>query len=278
LSEHLVTDVSNQKKNERAMESKEPKVSCLMVTANRPQLCRRAVRCYNNQSYTNKELVVVDDGEVDLSGVLASVPDQELTYVRLNRNPSNVLGRLRNISLDYASGSYVAQWDDDDWYHPDRLKRQAEVLTQGYEACTLAATLMHVDEPNYFEHPYAGFLTEGVPGTIMHLNDHSVTYPEVERGEDTEYLDAWRSRKYAELPPSTMHLFIRCYHGSNTWEMGHFLRRVRNSPADLLSYFWHKTLRHDLFAHPRFQLSEDAKRAFRMYLEDSYTTGIFSPG
>jgi glycosyltransferase involved in cell wall biosynthesis len=246
-----------------------------MVTADRPQLCKRAVLCYNHQQYPNKELVVVDDGETDLEPILADVPSEELRYVRLSRNPSNVLGKLRNIALDNASGEYVAQWDDDDWYHPERLDRQAATLDEGYDACTLHATLMHVNRPGYFDHPYAGALPQGVPGTIMHVNDHSVAYPELRKGEDTAYLDAWRRRRYVELPDSNMHLFIRCYHGHNTWGADHFLRRVRNSPGDALSYVWHKAIRHDLFSHPRFKLSDDARRAFNMYLEDSYVAGIF---
>jgi len=252
-----------------------PRISCLMVTANRPQFCRRAVLCYNHQTYTNKELVVLDDGAVDLENVLADVPSRELTYVRLKADPRNVLGRLRNLALEQAEGTYAAQWDDDDWYHPSRLERQVAALEDGYDACTLAATLMHINTPQYFDHPYAGFLSEGVPGTIMHVNDGSVMYPEVVKGEDTTYLDAWRKRRYIELPASAMHLFIRCYHGANTWNADHFLRRLRNSPRDFLTYIWHNHFRHDPYSHRRFQLSEDAATAFQMYLDDSNTAGIF---
>ncbi|GMQ81657.1 MAG: hypothetical protein BMS9Abin05_1091 [Rhodothermia bacterium] len=248
-----------------------------MVTANRPQLCKRAVRCFNRQSHKNKELVVVDDGDIDLGKILADVPAPELTYLKIKHNPSNVLGRLRNIALEHASGKFVAQWDDDDWYHPDRLKHQVAALMKGYDACIMAATLMHVDTPEYFDHPYAGYLSDGVPGTIMHRNDSLIFYPELRRGEDSEYLDRWKERRHIKLPPSTMHLFIRCYHGQNTWELGHFLRRGRNSPLDLLSYFWFKIVRDDLFSHRRFQLSAMSKQSYDMYLEDSYAVGIFQP-
>src|SRR5262245_50450534 len=98
-----------------------PKVSCVMVTANRKALCRRAVRCFERQSYPNRELVVVDDGEQDLSEVLYSLSDRHVIYRRISPSADNVLGRLRNLALETATGTVIAQWDDDDWYHPERL-------------------------------------------------------------------------------------------------------------------------------------------------------------
>src|SRR5699024_3431283 len=80
-----------------------PKVSCLTVTANRRNLIRRAVRCFQNQSYPNKELVVIDDGEEDLEEVLQILPSGDLNYIKLTSQPGNTLGKLRNRSLEERS-------------------------------------------------------------------------------------------------------------------------------------------------------------------------------
>jgi len=64
-------------------------------------------------------------------------------------------------------------------------------------------------------------------------------------------------------------LFLRAYHGSNTWEKDHFKRRIRNSPSALLQYIWNAVIKNDLFGHPRFQLSDKAAEAFKQYLEQS---------
>ena len=229
-----------------------PTVSCLMVTANRRRLCRRAIRCYNRQTYPNRELVVVDDGEQDLTPALTAVPEQELRYVELPSNEDYVLGHLRNVALDAASGELCAQWDDDDWYHPERLERQAQVLQDGNDACCLRGTLMHVDSPRYVDHPYIGYLDDGVPGTILHRRDPDIRYPEMRRAEDTAYLQEWRARRYALLPKSETHLFIRCYHGENTWEKDHFLTRIRNTIPDAIAYVWCQFVWDDIFRHPRF--------------------------
>ncbi len=246
-----------------------------MVTADRPRFCRRAVRCYLRQTYANKELVVLDDGTADLEPILADVPASELTYIRIPQERENVLGRLRNIALSHTSGEYIAQWDDDDWYHPERLEHQVAVLAAGYEACSLQGTLMHLDTEAYFRHPYVGLLKHGIPGSIVHRRSESVRYPEVGRGEDTVFLHQWKRARYHTLSPAYVHLYIRCFHGNNTWDIDHFLRRLRNTFPDLLLYGWHAFIRKDLFAHPRFQLDPEALKTFRMYVEDSLELGIF---
>lgn len=253
-----------------------PKVSCLMVTANRRRFCRRSVRCYNRQTYPNRELIVVDDGEQDLTPVLEEVPEEELTHVQLPSDKDHVLGQLRNVALNVASGELRAQWDDDDWYHPKRIKRQVEVMRKGHDACCLHGTLMHVDSPKFVDQPYIGCLPDGVPGTIMHRRDPDVRYPEMRREEDTVYLDEWRQKRYAVLPHSDTHLFIRCFHGRNTWEKNHFLRRIRNTFRDAIAYVWYRYACGDLFQHPRFQLSEKDRQAFGLYLEDSNSLDLLT--
>lgn len=251
------------------------KVSCLMVTANRKNLAKRAVKCFQNQSYTNKELVIVDDGDEDYSSILQDISPHEIKYVKLEKEPDFVLGKLRNISLTKATGDYFIQWDDDDWYHPDRIKIQAEILNQGYDACCLSSTLMHLSTPRFMEHPYIGTLPDGVPGSIMHRRNPEIQYPETPRAEDDVFLKKWMKLNYYKLDDAYNYLFLRAYHGENTWEQKHFKRRMFNSPWATIQYFWYSVIRNDLFAHPKFQLSSKAKQAFKQYMRESRELDLF---
>lgn len=253
-----------------------PKVSCLTVTANRKYLMQRAIQCFQNQTYPNKELVIVDDGEQDLDDLLTELPSEEVRYVKLENKPENTLGKLRNRSLEEANGEFLVQWDDDDWYHPERISIQAQTLLDGNDACCLSGALMHLDEEPYMQHPYVGYLPDGIPGSIMHRADGNIRYPHTRRAEDTVYLKEWMDRRYVQLPDHYSHLFIRCYHGANTWEKTHFLRRIRNNPKDAVLYFWYKILKGNLFDHPRFDLTNIQREAFSMYLEDSRELDLFS--
>lgn len=246
-----------------------------MVTADRRHLMKRAVKCFNFQTYSNKELVVVDDGKQDLTEALKEVTDKQLTYIKLSPSEDNTLGKLRNVSLQKASGDFLIQWDDDDWYHPDRIKIQAEYLMQGYDACCLSGALMHLDTPQFMHHPYVGNLPEGIPGSIMHRNDPSVTYPHTRRAEDTVFLKEWMQKNYLQLPDQYSYLFIRCYHGNNTWEQDHFIRRIRNSPFKYMQYGWYKYVKNNVYELPVFRLSPDAQESFQLYLEHSRSLNLF---
>ena len=252
------------------------KVSCVMVTADRIKLCARSVWCYQQQTYSNKELVVLDNGNESMAALLKQLPADEVRYKKINRTPDLVLGDLRNTALNMATGSLIIpQWDDDDWYHPQRIQRQVEILEQGHDACALAGTLMHVNQHPFTDRPYIGLLRNGVPPTIMHRRDDTIRYPSLPRTEDTVYVNAWLKKSYVQLPEEASYLYIRAFHGANTWEVDHFLRRMRNTPTDSLRFAWYKYVRRNLFAHPRFQLTAEMQAAFAQYIEDSRRLEIF---
>ncbi len=252
-----------------------PLVTCIMITANRGHLVHRSAQCFASQSYPNKELLVIDDGNEDLEPILARYAPGQFRYIKIQKKDGQNLGYLRNLGLDEAKGDYIAQWDDDDWYHPDRLALQLSVLEGGSDACCLQGTLMHLNVEPYLEHPYVGILPNGVPGTIVHRNNPEARYPLEPRGEDTTFLDFWMKHRYHMLPKDHSYLFIRCFHGNNTWEQVHFTRRIRNNFRDTLGYFWHANVRRDLFRHRRFQLSDKERQSFEKYFAESRALGLF---
>jgi glycosyltransferase involved in cell wall biosynthesis len=249
-----------------------------MVTADRPDLCKRAIKSYLGQTFTNKELVVLDNGKTPMQALLEDVPNTEIRYEHVQNNESTTIGELRNRSLEMVTGDVVVpQWDDDDWSAPERLDIQYDALSKNSaDAVTLYATLMHVDDPDFFNHPFYGLLKGGVPPTVMHLRDDSVRFPELRRTSDTHYKNVWRSRKYLILGMRDAHLHLRYFHGKNLWERDHFLRRMRNTPSDLIAYGWWKFVRGNLLKHPRFRISGDAQAAFDTYMRDSLSCGLFS--
>lgn len=245
-----------------------------MVTANRKKLAQRAIQCFLKQTYPNKELVIIDDGEEDYSILLTDIPKRDVTYLKLEKNADAVLGKLRNIALETAKGDFLIQWDDDDWYHPDRIQIQADYLQQGYDACCLSSSLMHLDDPEYLNLPFIGKLPDGIPGSIMHRRNDQIRYPEYKKAEDTVYLKDWMKLGYGKLPEEYAYLFIRCYHGTNTWEKSHFKRRIKNSFPKWLAFNWYKYVVRNLSAHPKFKLDDVTSDAFKDYIKASKELGL----
>jgi len=255
-----------------------PLVSCIMVTADRGALAARAVRCFARQTHPHRELVVLDDGREEIGPVLAAhAGGAPVRHVRLDPEaPRLTLGALRNRALAEARGELVAQWDDDDWHHPERLAAQVRALGDG-DACVLAGTLVHVDSGAWRDHPFTGRLAGGVPGTILHRRAGAPPYPDVSRAEDTAFRDHYSRRGRLRTLAGSEHLFIRCFHGANTWGRGHFLRRLRNCPRQLAAYLWWAVLRRDIFRHPGFRLGEEARQSRELYLRDSAELGLIGP-
>lgn len=110
----------------------QPLVSCIMPTYNRRRFVPQAIRYFLRQEYEHKELIVIDDGTDAVNDLIPDIPS--IKYYRLNHKLT--LGAKLNLACKYASGSIIANWDDDDWYAPRRLAYQVNtLLTEKKELC-----------------------------------------------------------------------------------------------------------------------------------------------
>jgi glycosyltransferase involved in cell wall biosynthesis len=229
-------------------------VSCLMVTRNRAAIARRAVECFAAQTWTSKELVIIDDGDEDYAPMLAPFLEQghHIRYVSA-RGPRLRLGALRNVAIDHARGPWCIQWDDDEWYHPERITTQMNAAN-GATTVALRWTLVSVASPTRGELSFRADAGVATPGTVLHRRN-AARYPDLARGEDSEFLLALRrSGGLQVLGREASHLFIRCFHGANTWDEQHFLRRLHRRPVDWPSYAAARWLHGDLRRHRAFDL------------------------
>ena len=115
----------------------EPLVSVIVTTYNRADLLCETLDSILNQTYTNFELIVVDDGSVDhTEEVVKKYDDSRLQYIKTDNwgGPA----RPRNIGINKAKGKYIAFCDDDDLWLPEKLERQEKILQNN--SCGLCFT------------------------------------------------------------------------------------------------------------------------------------------
>lgn len=93
-----------------------PMVSCILVTRNRAPFVAQALKYFRAQTYPNRELIVVDDGE---SSVASMCADSDVVYLRMN-HPTPT-GEKLNIGIEHARGRILQKLDDDDYYGPEFL-------------------------------------------------------------------------------------------------------------------------------------------------------------
>jgi glycosyltransferase involved in cell wall biosynthesis len=92
-----------------------PLVSVIIATRDRPRLLSIALRCFAAQTHENRELIVVDDGDVAPVDQ-AAVDAVSGTLVRVK--PGTPLGVKLNEGARLARGVFCQKMDDDDWYSP----------------------------------------------------------------------------------------------------------------------------------------------------------------
>jgi len=108
----------------------DPKLSILMLSYNRPQLIGRAIASARAQTFTDWELIIVQDGANPHTAELLEewlAREPRIRYFR--RGTVGSIAEASNYGLERARGEYVAILDDDDaWCDPEKLARQIEFL------------------------------------------------------------------------------------------------------------------------------------------------------
>ena len=111
-----------------------PTVSVIIPTYNRSHLVTEAVDSVLGQSYTDFELLVVDDGSTDASTArLAKYGDRLHLYHQENRGAS----AARNAGIRHAQGRYISFLDSDDLWLKGKLRAQMDLVGRdpGVKVC-----------------------------------------------------------------------------------------------------------------------------------------------
>ncbi len=107
----------------------QPLVSVVIATRDRPRLLAVALGCYQRQTYPNRELVVVDDGEA------APADESAIAAVggRLIRVEAGTpLGTKLNHGARAANGLFCQKMDDDDWYAPSFVETMVRSVHESW--------------------------------------------------------------------------------------------------------------------------------------------------
>lgn len=120
----------------------EPKVSTIVAVYNGAATIVRALASIFAQTFTDNEIVVVNDGSTDDTAVILSrYGDQIRTVSQPNRGVSGA----RNAGVRASSGEYIAFLDDDDEWMPERLALGVPLLDHDPQCVLAYARAVKVD-------------------------------------------------------------------------------------------------------------------------------------
>lgn len=103
--------------------NKSPLVSVLMPVYNGEKYLHEAIDSILNQSYTNYEFIIINDGSTDnTEKIILSYNDPRIIYVKNEKNLRLI--KTLNKGIDLAKGEYIARMDADDISMPNRFEKQ----------------------------------------------------------------------------------------------------------------------------------------------------------
>lgn len=127
------------------LNSSQPLVTIALPCYNHSNFIKNAIKSLINQSYSNIELIIVDDGSTDTSvdEIKSLVTECKERFVRFefryreNKGLSNTL----NETLEWAQGSFWTTCSSDDFYHVDKVKSQVRFFSDNdnYNFCLTKA-------------------------------------------------------------------------------------------------------------------------------------------
>lgn len=120
------------------------KISVIMSVHNNSQFVEKSVFSILDQSYTNLELLVMDDGSTDNTWSILKQLSKKDSRIKLFQNKNNLgLTKSLNILIEESTSKFIARQDADDISKVNRFELQYEFLKDNkLDACTSVAINM----------------------------------------------------------------------------------------------------------------------------------------
>ncbi len=125
------------------------KVSVIMPCYNAEKYISDAVESILNQTYTNWELLIIDDGSTDHSLEIVQRFAEKDRRIRYFSNPQNKgVAAARNLGIEKSRGVYLAFLDADDISKPERLKKEVSFLNHNAGYAAVGSQVELINEKN----------------------------------------------------------------------------------------------------------------------------------
>jgi glycosyltransferase involved in cell wall biosynthesis len=108
-----------------------PLVSVVLIFLNEERFIDQAVHSVRNQTLTDWELILVDDGSTDRSTAIArelAATDGRIRYVEHPGHRNRGMSASRNLGVAHGTAPYIGFIDGDDVWEPEKLAEQVDVL------------------------------------------------------------------------------------------------------------------------------------------------------
>ncbi len=128
----LRLDASISNNHEKTLIHSSPKISILIPAYNAEKLVHKAIDSALAQTYSNTEIIIINDGSTDSTWqVLQEYQQKYPQKIKIFSQKNQGLGSTRNRLLSKATGDYIINLDADDWLKPNYIEAMLSALGNG---------------------------------------------------------------------------------------------------------------------------------------------------
>ena len=121
----------------------DPLVSVIIPCYNHGRYLAYAIDSVLTQNYDRIEIIVIDDGSVDDTAMVAKKYDQVIYYYQTNQG----LSASRNRGVELSKGDFIVFLDADDWLLPNAIQLNLQKLQQHPEAALVSGAHIFYYQP-----------------------------------------------------------------------------------------------------------------------------------
>lgn len=122
-------------------------ISVVIPCYNGEKFIREAIDSINRQTFSPKEIVIVNDGSKDSSlAILADCQKNNEIPIKVVTQNNGGVSSARNVGIASASSQWIAFLDVDDLWYPEKLAIQASIVTSCTDDVALICCDYHIDE------------------------------------------------------------------------------------------------------------------------------------
>lgn len=124
-----------------------PQISVILPAYNAEKYLHEAIDSILNQTYTNFELIILNDGSTDKTEeIILSYSDPRIRYIK---NEQNIrLIRTLNKGIELARGKYIARMDADDISLPNRFQVEYDFMERNPDISVCSSKIYHLFSSN----------------------------------------------------------------------------------------------------------------------------------
>ncbi len=184
-------------------------ISVIMLTYNREKYITRAIEAILQQTYSEFEFVIIDNGSSDRSGQIVDEYARKDARIKVLHINKSSIGHGRNVGVANAKGDYITFVDDDDVAAPDMLEFLNQLIQENHADIAICGAQKNVNGnilPHSMWDEYCVWSASDAVTELLKRKRNNAGLPtklikrtlfeQIPFKEDCKYEDIWICYKY----------------------------------------------------------------------------------